>query len=77
MANDQHRRGKRAGHRPERRISVRSVRRDPPDYRKLARALIELAQLQAEAAAQADDEARKRPTPSSGRPDDHGPQEAA
>ena len=37
----------------ERRISVRAVRRDPPDYRKLARALIAIAQAEAEAEAQA------------------------
>ncbi len=36
----------------ERRISVRAIRRDPPDLRKLSRALIELAM--AEAAAQAE-----------------------
>ena len=37
---------------PERRIQVRSVRRDPPDLRQLGRALIALAQAQAEADAQ-------------------------
>lgn len=37
----------------ERRISVRTVRRDPPDLRKLSRALIALAQADAEAQAQA------------------------
>jgi hypothetical protein len=36
--------------RPERKISVRAVRRDPADYRKLARALVAIAE--AEAAAQ-------------------------
>jgi hypothetical protein len=38
-----------------RRISVRAVRRDPPDLKKLSRALIALAmeQAQAEADAQA------------------------
>jgi hypothetical protein len=39
--------------RRERRISVRVVRRDPPDLRKLSRALIALAMAQAEADAQA------------------------
>jgi hypothetical protein len=39
---------------PERRISVRAVRRDPPDLRKLSRALIALAAAQAEADAQAE-----------------------
>lgn len=40
----------------ERHISVRAVRRDPPDLRKLSRALITLAMAEAaaEAAAQAD-----------------------
>lgn len=37
----------------ERRITVRSVRRDPPDIRKLSRALIALAQAEAEQQAQA------------------------
>lgn len=47
---------RRRGHAPklERRISVRGVRRDPPDYRKLARALIAIAQAEAEAQAAAD-----------------------
>jgi hypothetical protein len=43
----------------DRRIVVRAVRRDPPDVRKLARVLIELARAQAEAEAQAEHEARK------------------
>lgn len=44
-----------------RRISVRAVRRDPPDLKKLSRALIALAleQAQAEADAQAADELRR------------------
>lgn len=37
----------------ERRIRVRGIRRDPPDLRKLASALIDLAQAQAEADAAA------------------------
>ena len=39
----------------QRRISVRAVRRDPPDLRKLSRALINIAleQAAAEAAAEA------------------------
>lgn len=42
-----------------RRIAVRAVRRDPPDLKKLSRALIQLAleQAQAEADAQADHQA--------------------
>lgn len=45
-----------------RRTSVRAVRRDPPDLKKLSRALIQLAleQAQAEADAQAEDERRKK-----------------
>lgn len=42
------------GHRPDRRISVRAVRRDPPDLKKLSQALIALAMAEAEAEAQAD-----------------------
>jgi hypothetical protein len=38
----------------ERRIRVRGVRRDPPDLKKLSRALIQLALAQAEADAQAE-----------------------
>ena len=44
--------------RGERRIRVRGIRRKNPDLRKLARALIELAQAQAEAEAQGEHEAR-------------------
>lgn len=40
-------------HHGERRIRVRAIRRGDPDLRKLARALIELAQTQAEAEAEA------------------------
>jgi len=41
-------------HHGERRIRVQGVRKDPPDLRRLARALIELAQLEAEAVAEAE-----------------------
>jgi hypothetical protein len=46
----------------ERRIRVRAVRRDPPDLRKLSRALIALAlaQAQAEADAQAEHKEKRR-----------------
>jgi hypothetical protein len=37
----------------ERRIRVRGVRRDPPDLKKLSRALIALAMAQAQAEADA------------------------
>lgn len=49
--------------RGERRIRVRAIRRETPDYRKLARALIELAQAQAEAEARAEDRTRRAPSP--------------
>jgi hypothetical protein len=42
------------GGRRERRLSVRAIRRNPPDYRKLSRALIQLAIAEAEAEAQAE-----------------------
>jgi len=41
----------------QRSISVRAIRRDPPDLRKLSRALIQLALAEAEAAAAAQAEA--------------------
>jgi len=47
---------------PNRRISIRSVRKNPPDLHKLGRALIALAMAQAEAEAEAeaqDAEAKK------------------
>lgn len=40
----------------DRRIRVRAIRRDPPDYKKLARALIALAMEQAQAEADAQNE---------------------
>jgi branched-subunit amino acid aminotransferase/4-amino-4-deoxychorismate lyase len=49
-----HRKG---GGRSERRISVRAVRRNPPDLKKLSAALIALAMAQAEAEAAAQREA--------------------
>lgn len=48
--------GRRNVSRGERRISVRAVRRDPPDLKKLSQALIALAIAQAEADAQAEAE---------------------
>jgi hypothetical protein len=44
----------------ERRISVRAVRRDPPDLRKLSSALIALAMAQAEAEAQAEHDTKQK-----------------
>jgi hypothetical protein len=46
-------RNRRGGGR-QRNISVRAVRRDPPDLRKLSRALIQLAMAQAAAEAEAE-----------------------
>lgn len=43
----------RSGRGRPRNISVRAVRRDPPDLRRLSRAIIELAVAQAEADAEA------------------------
>lgn len=48
-----HRRGSRGTPTAERHITVRSVRRDPPDLRKLSRAVIAMALREAEAAAEA------------------------
>jgi hypothetical protein len=42
----------RKGSRPERHITVRAIRRDPPDLRKLSRAIIALAMAQTEAEAE-------------------------
>ncbi len=54
MTRPANRKGKEGGR--QRRISVRAVRREQPDLRKLSRALIQLAiaQVAAEAAAQAE-----------------------
>ena len=48
----QNRSGPGRGRGRRRDISVRAVRRDPPDLRKLSRALIQLAMAEAEAEAQ-------------------------
>jgi len=48
-----HRRGTRGTPKPERQITVRSVRRDPPDLRKLSRAVIAMALRDAETEAEA------------------------
>ena len=47
-------------HHGERRIRVRGIRNSPPDLRRLARALIELAQAQAEAEAEAEAVAKQQ-----------------
>lgn len=57
-------------HHGERRIRVRGIRRASPDLRRLARALIELAQAQAETDAAAQD--RQAPIDAS-KPQDQRP----
>lgn len=53
------RRNKKGGSRKEeRRLTVRGIRRDPPDIKKLSRALIGLAMAEAERQAQAEQTAR-------------------
>ena len=58
MSNNKNHRS-RGGQRRERRISIRSVRREEPDTRKLARALIAIVQAQAEAEAQTEHAQKK------------------
>jgi hypothetical protein len=48
-----YRRGQRGTRKAERHISVRGVRRDPPDLRKLSRAVIAMALREAEAQEEA------------------------
>jgi len=48
-----YRRGARGSRKAERHITVRSERRDPPDLRKLSRAVIAMALRDAEAKAEA------------------------
>jgi hypothetical protein len=55
-------RNRKGGKQSERRISVRAVRRDPTDLKKLSQALIALAIAQAEAEAQSEHENRKKHT---------------
>lgn len=57
--NENRSRKRKGGHQPGRRIVVRGERRKEPDLRKLARALIDVAQAQAEADAQASHDARR------------------
>ena len=62
---------------PERHISVRGVRRDPPDYRKLARALIAIAQAEVEAEAEAHHELKSGQSTTRRSQSDETPPEAA
>lgn len=52
----------------ERRIRVRAIRRDPPDIKKLSRALIALAMAQAQAEVDAQAEHEKKTAPEEDRP---------
>ena len=45
----------------KRKVTIRTVRRDPPDLRKLSRALIALAIAQSEAEAEAAAESDNKP----------------
>lgn len=49
----------------DRRLTVRSIRRDPPDISKLSKALIGLAMAEAEREAQAEQQAREATSTSS------------
>lgn len=61
-----HRRGSRGTPKPERQIVVRSIRRDPPDLRKLSRAVIAMALRDAEAQAEARDGLTQAPDTATG-----------
>lgn len=52
-------RSRKPGRRDEHRVVVRGIRRDPPDMRKLGRALLGLAQAEAERQAQEQHAARR------------------
>lgn len=56
-------RRKKTSHRRERKFTVRSVRRDPVDMRKLSKALIGLAIAEAERGAEAQHAAHDTTTP--------------
>jgi hypothetical protein len=45
-------------HHGDRKIRVKGIRKSPPDLRRLARALIELVEAEAEAAAEAEELSR-------------------
>lgn len=61
-------------HHGERRIRVKAIKRDRPDLRKLGRALIEMARLEAE--AEVEESRRRQPprpsVPPNDRPDPPG-----
>ncbi len=55
-------------HHGERRIRVRGVKKDPPDLRRMARALIALARAEAEVQAEASDKKKPKEAKGSKRP---------
>lgn len=61
-----YRRGSRGTPKPERIVTVRSVRRDPPDLRKLSRAVIAMALRDTEAQAEAREAMNATNPPDSG-----------
>ncbi len=61
MSSNRRTKKNRNQHDQERRISVRGIRRDPPDIRKLSRALINLALAEAEREAAAQRAAETQP----------------
>ncbi len=65
-----HRRGSRGRPKAERHISIRSVRRDPPDLHKLSRAVIAIALLEAEMEAEAKAALKNRDDQTPGRKTD-------
>lgn len=57
-----------------RNISIRSIRKNPPDYTKLGRALLQLAQAKAEAEAQAQAQNKNKADSSISPTDENEPQ---
>ncbi|ACY20719.1 hypothetical protein Gbro_1437 [Gordonia bronchialis DSM 43247] len=69
-----YRRGARGAPKGDRQIVVRGVRRDPPDLRKLSRAVIAMALTEAEATAEIDEamkhgDGQTAAPPATGKPD--------
>ena len=69
--------GTRKRHHQDRHLKIRSVRKDPPDLRKIASALIALAMAQNEAEAQAAHQDSPDKTLRRQKPDDAPHQEGA
>lgn len=61
----------------DRRISIRSIRKNPPDLHKLGRALIALAMAQAEAEAQAQTEDAREAAQKTAKSQDARPEDAS